>query len=85
MKVLITAYAVNPYKGSEDGTGWNISLELATYHEITVITRINNRPAIEKYMNEVKDNRFKNLNFLYFDLSKFAMKWKKKIYFMNFL
>ena len=79
MKVLITAYAVNPYKGSEDGTGWNISLELAAYHEITVITRINNRPAIEKYMNEVKDNRFKNLNFLYFDLSKFAMKWKKKI------
>ncbi|MFT5278572.1 MAG: hypothetical protein ACI9P8_000199, partial [Bacteroidia bacterium] len=22
---LITAYAVNPYHGSEDGTGWNIS------------------------------------------------------------
>lgn len=79
MNILITAYAVNPYKGSEDATGWNIPLELAAYHRVTVITRLNNREAIEQYMAEKKDERFNNLNFFYFDLSEFSMRWKKRI------
>ena len=42
-KILITAYAVNPYKGSEDGTGWNMIQEIAKYNNVIAITRKNNR------------------------------------------
>ena len=49
-EVLITAYAVNPYKGSEDGTGWNISRELAKNNVVHVITRKNNQKEIDRYL-----------------------------------
>ena len=75
-KVLITAYAVDPYKGSEDGTGWNISKSLSENYNVTVITRKNNAPNIENYLEE---NPNTNLNFEYFDLPNWAMWWKKKI------
>ncbi len=39
--LLISAYAVNPFKGSEDGTGWNISKELAKEYK-TVIVCVSN-------------------------------------------
>lgn len=77
--ILITAYAVNPYKGSEDGTGWNISFELAKKHKILVITRKNNRPEIERYMAEFPDRTFDNMDFYYYDLPRWIMHFKHKI------
>jgi len=79
-KILITAYAVNPYKGSEDGTGWNISYELAKLNHVTVVTRKNNRPEIERYFKEnAGDPTLQDLNFMYYDLPKWLVFWKKKI------
>ncbi len=75
-RVLITAYAVDPYKGSEDGTGWNISNALSASYDITVITRENNAANIEKYLSEHPNP---HLRFEYFDLPYWAMWWKKKI------
>ena len=49
---LITAYAVNPYKGSEDGTGWNWVYQLSKTNRIIAITRENNLPHIHKYLEE---------------------------------
>jgi hypothetical protein len=46
--VLITAYAVNPYKGSEDGVGWNISNEISKKYKVILITRKNNIPHIAR-------------------------------------
>lgn len=77
--VLITAYAVNPFKGSEDGTGWNISRELAKENKVHVITRKNNRDEIERYMKEVNDPIHKNMQFHYYDLPKWIMFWKYKL------
>ncbi len=77
--ILITAYAVDPYKGSEDGTGWNICKQLARRNKVIVITRKNNREAIEKYMKSYPDNIYSNMRFAYFDLPNWAMSWKKKI------
>ncbi len=77
--ILITAYAVNPYKGSEDGTGWNISRELSVNNKVYVVTRRNNRGEIERYMNEKGSESFDNMNFLYYDLPKVMMFWKKMI------
>ena len=50
--ILITAYAVHPGKGSEDGIGWNIIRSLAAGQDIVAITRKNNRPHIERHLRE---------------------------------
>lgn len=78
-KILITAYSVNPYKGSEDGTGWNIAHGLSKEFEVTLITRKNNREAIEQYLQEFPEFQTGNLNFAYFDLPYWARFWKKWI------
>ena len=77
--ILITAYAVNPFKGSEDGTGWNISRQIARYNKVIVITRKNNRGEIERYMREQNDPIHENMTFAYYDLPYWAMFWKKKL------
>jgi glycosyltransferase involved in cell wall biosynthesis len=65
IKVLILAYACEPNKGSEPGVGWNWALHLSKYVDVTVITRANNRKVIEE---ELLNNKYKNLNFIYFDI-----------------
>ena len=38
MRVLLSAFAFSPYKGSEAAVGWNIARELAKLHDVTVLT-----------------------------------------------
>ena len=47
LKVLMSAYACEPGKGSEPEVGWQWALQMARYHDVTVLTRANNQPAIE--------------------------------------
>lgn len=75
MNILISAYACEPLKGSEPGVGWNLSVALSKKHNVTVITRLNNKKNIEKYLDE---NPIENLNFIYYDLPK-SLIWIKKI------
>jgi glycosyltransferase involved in cell wall biosynthesis len=75
--ILITAYAVNPYKGSEDGTGWNLICQAARCNKVIAVTRKNNRPAIEKFMNENDAPHLHRIRFLYFDFPKWMIIWKK--------
>lgn len=74
MKVLISAYACEPGKGSEPGVGWNFALHLARHHEVWVLTRANNRPAIEA---ELARNPVPGLRFVYHDLPPWARFWKR--------
>ncbi|MFT6338189.1 MAG: glycosyltransferase involved in cell wall biosynthesis [Saprospiraceae bacterium] len=76
--ILATAYAVNPYKGSEDGMGWNGIYQIARFNKVIAITRENNQVHIEKYMLENPDSSYDNIQFLYFDLPKWMRFWKKK-------
>ena len=46
VKVLISAYACEPHKGSR-GAGWNWSLAAGRENEVWVLTRANNRESIE--------------------------------------
>jgi glycosyltransferase involved in cell wall biosynthesis len=48
MRILLSAYACEPGKGSEPGTGWQLAMALARHCEVTVLTRSNNRETIEK-------------------------------------
>ena len=47
MRVLISAYACEPGKGSEAGVGWNWVCQAARFHDVWAITREKNRAAIE--------------------------------------
>lgn len=78
-QILLTAYAVNPYKGSEDAMGWNMILQVARYQEAIVVTRKNNRAAIEQYMTEHDELKmlFSRLSFLFFDWPEWTIRWKK--------
>lgn len=75
--ILATAYAINPYKGSEDGMGWNFVCQIARFHKVIAITRENNREHIEKYMSENPQAIYENMQFLYFDLPYWQRFWKK--------
>jgi glycosyltransferase involved in cell wall biosynthesis len=75
--ILITAYAVNPYKGSEDGTGWNIICQIAQTHQVTAITRRNNEPHINRYRQLNTTEYPASLQFEYFDLPTWLRFWKK--------
>ena len=75
MKVLISAYACEPNKGSEPGVGWNWVEQISKFAEVWVITRKNNRDNIEDYLTE-KSNL--SCHFVYIDLPKWIMFWKRK-------
>lgn len=75
--ILASAYAINPYKGSEDGMGWNLVLQIARFNKVIAVTRENNREHIEKYMAENPNTHYTNMEFLYFDLPYWMRFWKK--------
>jgi glycosyltransferase involved in cell wall biosynthesis len=75
--ILATAYAINPYKGSEDGMGWNFVIQIARFNKVIAITRKNNRPHIEKFISDNPNQLYRNINFLYFDLPYWMRFWKK--------
>jgi glycosyltransferase involved in cell wall biosynthesis len=75
--ILASVYAVNPYKGSEDGTGWNLLLQIARFNTVIAVTRENNRPAIEKYLGEHPTPEMANIRFEYFDLPYWMRFWKR--------
>jgi glycosyltransferase involved in cell wall biosynthesis len=76
MKVLLSAYACEPRAGSEPGVGWNTAAALAGYHEIWVLTRANNRAAIEQELAGASGT-IARLRFAYYDLPRWAGWWKR--------
>ncbi|MGC1424033.1 MAG: glycosyltransferase family 4 protein [Terracidiphilus sp.] len=73
MKVLLSAYACEPNKGSEPAVGWNWALALTRRgYDVHVITRSNNRVPI-KQAHIQPDSR---LTFHYCDLPRWLRFWK---------
>jgi len=63
MRILLSAFACDPYQGSEEGVGWTWAYQLAKAgHEVCVLTRVQNRPAIERKIPELD---LPNLHFEY--------------------
>ena len=77
MKILLSAYACEPNKGSEPGVGWNWAIEYAKSHEVWVLTRDNNEHTISEYMMKNSEFQNKNLHFIYVGVSKKLTFWKK--------
>jgi glycosyltransferase involved in cell wall biosynthesis len=64
LRVLISAYACNPYQGSEKGVGWGWVSAIARHHEVWVLTDEINKGDIEK-KNAEDYKRYKNIHFHY--------------------
>lgn len=72
MRILLSAYACEPGRGSEPGVGWRWALEMAQLgHEVWVLTRSNNRARIAAARVPP------NLQFLYCDVPRWAGWWKR--------
>jgi glycosyltransferase involved in cell wall biosynthesis len=73
MRVLLSAYACEPNRGSEPGVGWNWALEIVKRgHKVLVITRLNNKQSIESVtLHDL------NIQFIYYDLPEKLMFLKK--------
>ena len=73
-RILLSAYACEPDRGSEPGVGWSWATELAQLgHAVTVITRADNRSAIEQ--NDSSSGC--GLRFLYYDLPRWIQRWRR--------
>ncbi|MDV2996193.1 MAG: D-inositol-3-phosphate glycosyltransferase [Chroococcidiopsis sp. SAG 2025] len=74
MKILLSAYACEPGRGTELGVGWNTVREVAKYHQVWVLTRPDDgREAIEA---ELARHPVPNLYFIYFTLPIWGSGWK---------
>jgi len=74
MRVLLSAYACEPGKGSEPGIGWNWALEISRLgHACCVLTRENNvRPVVESAKIHCP-----RLRVVGYDLPMWTRFWKK--------
>lgn len=74
-RIFVSAYACEPGLGSEIGVGWHWVLEMSKYFDLWVLTRRSNMPNINAWLAE--NPYFSNINFIYYDLPKWARFWKK--------
>ena len=79
MKVFVIAYACEPNRQSEPGLGWNIAGEIARRHDVTVLTRANNRERIERHLAANPNAPQRNIRFVYHDRPGVLMRFKKSI------
>ena len=75
--VLVSAYAVNPYNGSEDGMGWNFICQIARFNKVIAVTRENTKPHIDRYILQNGSPVYSNIEFVYYDLPYWMRFWKK--------
>ena len=74
LRVLISAYACEPGKGSEPGVGWNVAQEMANI--IHMGADPHQQPRCHRGRNERKAPG-ENLHFVYYDLPAWTRWWKK--------
>ncbi len=74
MKILLSAYACEPHKGSEPGLGWNWARTLARQgHDVHLLTRSNNRSFVEPAI-AAQDLPIRTT---YYDLAAPLRRWKR--------
>jgi glycosyltransferase involved in cell wall biosynthesis len=78
LKILVSAYACAPNKGSEPGMGWNFVIGLAKFHELHVIVEKRKwQQPIKEYL-ELHPSLKQKLTFHFID--KKRNKWLRKLW-----
>jgi glycosyltransferase involved in cell wall biosynthesis len=72
MKILLSAYACEPNRGSEPGVGWNMAKTLARQQQVYVLTSATHRAGIEAEIDRSPDP---NLHFIYVDPLNWVYDW----------
>ena len=73
--VLVSAYACEPFKGSEPGVGWNFVRQICKFsREVWVVTRANNEDVIKAAL---ECSPVSNVRFVYVDLPRWLSFWKR--------
>jgi glycosyltransferase involved in cell wall biosynthesis len=75
MKILLSAYACEPHRGSEPGIGWNMAQSIAKQHQVWVLTSNTHRAAIEA---EMARQPVENLQFIYIDPLGWVFDWSQE-------
>lgn len=86
MKILLSAYACDPTRGSEEGVGWNWTLGIHRLgHELHVLTKADNRAAIEEAVED--DPALADVRFHYHELPIRLDRWasSKYLFFLYYL
>lgn len=79
--ILLSAYACEPYKGSEPSVGWKYVIDSSNkFSSVHVVTRSNNKSNIDSYLNT---HSLDNVTFHYHDLNKFFLFLKRKFNLTN--
>jgi glycosyltransferase involved in cell wall biosynthesis len=71
-RILVSAYACEPARGSEPGVGWNQVKQIARFHEVWVITRKNNADSIQRHGGFTD-----NVHWSFYDLPPWMKLWKR--------
>jgi glycosyltransferase involved in cell wall biosynthesis len=75
MKVLISAYACEPHRGSEPGAGWNLAREIAKYHETWILTSHEHEGVIR---GELAKNPVPGMRFVFVDPWRWTLGQSKR-------
>lgn len=79
MRVLLSAYACEPNRGSEPEVGWQWAMHMRAHaDEVWVLTRLNNKNVIEADSL----SHSPGLHFIYYDLPKWVLKLKMHAWFL---
>lgn len=77
-KILLSAYACEPNKGSEPEVGWQWAVNIAKKHEVWILTKENNSKTIEEYRKTSPyEIPWDNMHFVYVHLPKWLVFWKR--------
>ena len=75
MRVLASAYACDPHRGSEPGVGWKWAFEIAKRgHPVWIITRRKNAPIIRDYVEGLDSVE---IDVIAYDLPHWMRWWKR--------
>ena len=78
-KVLVSAYACSPYRGSEPGMGWNYLQAVAEHNEVWAIVEEEKwKSDIEKYLQTIQTSKLLNIHWIF--IRKPRARWLRKIW-----
>ncbi len=72
LKVLVSAYACSPYKGSEPGVGWGWVNAIAQHQDVWILTADHHREDIEREIRRAPE-QYERVHFHYIPRKRYTL------------